>query len=159
MLERPLVRRRQTIPQRNARSPAEREDAGAVEEFSRRSVGFRAIPCDRAPIADHVAHRFCEIADRDLLPGASRVSPSSARVYRDSNEILTLFGRATVTPRVSIAPEETASTVLLTLAYAAAFAAAETVTTSVRRPFASFRPIGRVAEDSDGRRPASRSAD
>ena len=64
-----------------------------------------------------------------LLPLPSRllsaVSPVSEKVYAETAEILGLFGRPVrFAPRVSIAPTETAGTVLLVLAYLAAFLAA-----------------------------------
>ncbi|HUM01885.1 MAG TPA: O-antigen ligase family protein [Thermoanaerobaculia bacterium] len=64
-----------------------------------------------------------------LIPLPSRLlsalSPVSNKVYSETAEILGLFGRpARFAPCVSIAPTETASTVLLVLAYLAAFLAA-----------------------------------
>lgn len=58
------------------------------------------------------------------------ISPWSARIYNDTNEVLQLFRRPEATPRISIAPDETRSTILLTLAYAALFASAAMVCTS-----------------------------
>ncbi len=51
-------------------------------------------------------------------------SPVSARIYHETNRILGMYDAAPATPRISIAPAETLSVVLLTLAFAAAFAAA-----------------------------------
>jgi O-antigen ligase len=64
-----------------------------------------------------------------LLPFPPRLlkllSPVSEKVYAETAEILGLFGRpARFAPCVSIAPTETASTILLVLAYLAAFLAA-----------------------------------
>ncbi|HEX7422081.1 MAG TPA: O-antigen ligase family protein [Thermoanaerobaculia bacterium] len=52
------------------------------------------------------------------------VAPLSAQVYADANQILGLFGRRAITPRISIAPSDTVVTILLTLAYVVLFAAA-----------------------------------
>jgi putative inorganic carbon (HCO3(-)) transporter len=52
------------------------------------------------------------------------ISPASAKVYAEANEILRLFGQPPVTSRISIAPTDTANTILLTLAYCAALTAA-----------------------------------
>lgn len=62
------------------------------------------------------------------------VSPASAAINDDANQVLALFNRPPVPPRISIAPPETKSTILLTLAYAAAFTSALLlVTTRPRR--------------------------
>lgn len=72
-----------------------------------------------------------------LIPmpgGVSRMSPASARVYREASEVLALFGTEAPAPRISIAPQETVSAILLTLAYSAAFlAAARILCTRMRR--------------------------
>ncbi|HQR47048.1 MAG TPA: hypothetical protein PK598_13680, partial [Thermoanaerobaculia bacterium] len=53
------------------------------------------------------------------------LSPVSAKVYAETADLLKLFGRPVrFAPRVSIAPTETAGTILLVLAYLAAFLAA-----------------------------------
>lgn len=63
-----------------------------------------------------------------------RVSPTSAHVYDEANNVLNLFVHRSIPSRISIAPTETRSTILLTLAYAAAFtSAALVVSTRVRR--------------------------
>jgi putative inorganic carbon (HCO3(-)) transporter len=49
------------------------------------------------------------------------ISPQSARIYDDANEVLKLHDHALARPRISIAPIETKRTILLTLAYAALF--------------------------------------
>ncbi len=59
-------------------------------------------------------------------------SPVSARIYHETNSILGLYDAAPATPRISVAPAETLSVVLLTLAYAAAFAAAALSFTAAR---------------------------
>ena len=51
------------------------------------------------------------------------ISPASARVYAEANEVLQLFRQSPVTPRISIAPTDTVNTILLTLAYCAALTA------------------------------------
>jgi hypothetical protein len=61
------------------------------------------------------------------LPGTvlQMVSPTSARIYGETADILRLFEKPLRwSPRISIAPSETVDTVLLTLAYLAAFIAA-----------------------------------
>ena len=55
------------------------------------------------------------------LPLLRGISPGSAKVYADANAVLQLFGHSSVAPKISIAPSETTSTILLTLAYAALF--------------------------------------
>lgn len=62
------------------------------------------------------------------------VSPASAKVYDDTNSVLRLFDRPATPARISIAPGETRSTILLTLAYAALFGCAAVVcSTRLRR--------------------------
>lgn len=61
-------------------------------------------------------------------PVLSTVSPASARLYREAGQVLSAFAGLASTPsplspRISIAPSETADTVLLVLAYLAAFLA------------------------------------
>lgn len=56
-----------------------------------------------------------------------RLAPVNARVYHDSAEVLKMFGRDVPPPRISIAPIETAGTVLLILAYGALFFSAATL--------------------------------
>jgi O-antigen ligase len=65
------------------------------------------------------------------------VSPVSLQISRETKRILDLFGVAAPSPAISIAPSETISTVLLLLAYIAAFLAASRVlsTRSRRRVF------------------------
>lgn len=71
----------------------------------------------------------------DSLLGA--VSPVSLEISRETGRILDLFGKAAPSPAISIAPSETISTILLLLAYIAAFLAASRVlsTRSRRRVF------------------------
>lgn len=64
-----------------------------------------------------------------LLPLPQRIleslSNTSTKIYHETTEIVTLFGRNVARqPRISIAPTETASTVLLVLAYLALFVSA-----------------------------------
>ena len=61
---------------------------------------------------------------RDLLGG---ISPWSLAVHDEANALLRQFERPPVNGRISVAPFSTASAALLTLAYAAAFAAAAIV--------------------------------
>ena len=66
-------------------------------------------------------------------PVLAAVSPESARIWADARTNLAAFGRTTLpAPRVSIAPGETVTTILLTLAYGAAFIAA--LRLAARRP-------------------------
>jgi O-antigen ligase/polysaccharide polymerase Wzy-like membrane protein len=53
------------------------------------------------------------------IDGLRRISPASAQAYADANAILRMFGRNPATPRISIAPSDTISTVLQALAYCA----------------------------------------
>jgi putative inorganic carbon (HCO3(-)) transporter len=52
------------------------------------------------------------------------LSPVSAATYADANEILHLFDRAALKPKISIAPSDTQATILLTLAYVVLFSSA-----------------------------------
>lgn len=52
------------------------------------------------------------------------LSPQSARIYDEANEVLALHNHAPAQPRISIAPIETKRTILQTLAYAALFTSA-----------------------------------
>ena len=70
-----------------------------------------------------------------LLPLPSLVlaaiSPESARIWDDARSLLSTFDRAVLpVPRISIAPAETVATLLLVLAYAAAFVASLRLTAS-----------------------------
>jgi O-antigen ligase len=70
----------------------------------------------------------------------SWTAPVNLQIYHDSAEILSLFGRPSApVPRISIAPTETAATVLLVLAYAAIFLSAASLlrTRARRRLFAA----------------------
>ena len=51
-----------------------------------------------------------------------RLSPISLQTHQSASQILRLFGRPGTTPMISIAPEETRATILLTLAFAALLA-------------------------------------
>jgi O-antigen ligase len=55
------------------------------------------------------------------MPRLQRIAPVSAMAYADANQILALFHRRPLTTRISIAPSDTESTILLTLAYAVLF--------------------------------------
>jgi len=61
------------------------------------------------------------------------MAPLSAQVYSDANEILGLFGRKPVSPKISIAPWDTQVTGLLTLAYVVVFASAAILCNTRRR--------------------------
>lgn len=61
----------------------------------------------------------------DLL---TRLSPSSAEVYRDTNEILRSYGRPEIPARISIVPVETVKATLLVLSYVCAFLAGTLLT-------------------------------
>jgi O-antigen ligase len=56
-----------------------------------------------------------------------RFAPASAETYRDTRELLALFGRPGISPKISIAPGETAGTILLLAAYVALFLTAANV--------------------------------
>jgi O-antigen ligase len=60
-----------------------------------------------------------------LLPipekALERAAPANLKIYHESSNILGLFGRAPLLPRISIAPAATMGTMLLTLSYAALF--------------------------------------
>lgn len=72
-----------------------------------------------------------------IIPAAGLVdaiSPASARIYAETNQILALHGERPVATRISLAPSETITSILLTAAYAAAFvSAAALLTTAARR--------------------------
>jgi O-antigen ligase len=59
----------------------------------------------------------------------TRVSPASAEIHAKANEVLALFGRGSVAPRISIAPTETLQATLFVLACAALFYAAAAIST------------------------------
>lgn len=61
------------------------------------------------------------------------IAPFSSRVYAETNAILATWGRAPVTPRISIAPYETKSAALVIAAYAALLAASVVLLQSRRR--------------------------
>jgi len=61
------------------------------------------------------------------------LSPASERVYRDANTILHLYRSPAAVERISIAPNATASTILLTLAYAALFVSSAILCTTRER--------------------------
>lgn len=54
----------------------------------------------------------------------ARIAPASLQVYAETNDVLRVFARPPVAPRVSIAPADSVATAVLVLAYAAAFLAA-----------------------------------
>ena len=49
------------------------------------------------------------------------IAPANLRIYHESAQILSLYGEPAPTPRISIAPTETAGVILLVLAYAGLF--------------------------------------
>ena len=55
------------------------------------------------------------------------ISPASAEVYQRANEVLNVFERAPIRPRISIAPESTVTGILLTVSFVAVFIAAAIV--------------------------------
>ena len=62
------------------------------------------------------------------LPGPllAQISPVSLKIYHETAQILSLFGRkAELAPRISIAPSETAGAIRLVLAYLALFLSAQ----------------------------------
>ena len=66
------------------------------------------------------------------------VAPRNLKIYHETAEILDLFGRRAAAPRVSIAPTETVTVLLLLLAYAGLFCASSSLleTRARRRKFA-----------------------
>jgi O-antigen ligase len=63
-----------------------------------------------------------------------RIAPVSAATYSSANQILGLFNRPLLPPKISIAASDTRATILLTLAYAALFcSAAILLSTRTRR--------------------------
>lgn len=105
-----------------------------IELFAFLSAALALIfrPADRligaaaVPIVALIAIAFIGIVQIVPLSPSTieAVSPVSARTWADASEILELFNRPRLSPRISIAPNETLSTILLTLAYAALFASA-----------------------------------
>jgi O-antigen ligase len=61
------------------------------------------------------------------------ISPVSAQVARDMSSTLHAFGRSSPPPRISIAPQETIDTIVLTLAFLALFVSAVLLLRSRRR--------------------------
>jgi O-antigen ligase len=85
-----------------------------------------------------------------LKPGVVRsLSPMSAEIYHETSRVLAAAGRLTApNPRISIAPTETESTLLLALAYLALFVSAALLLQSraKRRIFAGVVLAAAVAE-------------
>ena len=75
------------------------------------------------------------------------LSPVSAEIYHETNAILGTYGRDPIAPRISIAPAETASVVLLTAAFAALFASAAALMArrTMRRLLAWTLVLGAIA--------------
>ncbi|MBI2215524.1 MAG: O-antigen ligase family protein [Acidobacteria bacterium] len=67
------------------------------------------------------------------LPLLVRLSPVSAEIHSRANEVLALFGRDSITPRISIAPTETLQATLFIAACAALFIAASAVSSRATR--------------------------
>jgi putative inorganic carbon (hco3(-)) transporter len=61
------------------------------------------------------------------------IAPVSAKTYADANEILALFNRPSLRPKISIAPADTQTTILLTFAYVVLFACAAILFSTRRR--------------------------
>ena len=105
---------------------------------ARRSEGLRASAVPALAIIAVVIIGIVQI-----LPLSASVvrslSPNSARIYSEANDVLHLYDRPSIEPRISIAPGETRSTILLTLAYVALFAATATLARSrpLRRALAT----------------------
>ncbi len=80
----------------------------------------------RLPVAAMIAIAILGFLQLLPLPGGAleRVSPASAVIYHESDELLRLFGRVPRwKPRISIAPEQTLDAIRLVLAEVALFAA------------------------------------
>lgn len=63
----------------------------------------------------------------------ARLSPASAEISARTNEVLALFGRPEIAPRISIAPTETVQATLFVLACASFFYAAASISTRTTR--------------------------
>jgi len=76
-----------------------------------------------------------------------RAAPINLRIYHEAAEILRLFGKkASLAPRISIAPAETLGTILLILAYATLFlSAASLLRNRIRRRLFSATFLGAAA--------------
>jgi O-antigen ligase len=93
-------------------------------------LAFMSRPADaqlgalRVPIYSLMA--IAALGVFQLLPLGSgllsRLSPVSLQTHQSASRILALFGRSGTKPVISIAPEETRATILLTLAFAALLA-------------------------------------
>jgi hypothetical protein len=85
----------------------------------------RGLGASTVPVIALAALAFVGVVQLIPLPEPmlERIAPASARAYENANEVLGIFNRSSLSPRVSIAPASTLTAVLLTLAYAAAFAA------------------------------------
>ena len=93
----------------------------ALAAFSRRSPGAASIPLV-------LVLCIALIGAFQLVPfdpaTLQRLSPVSASVFAQTNEVLRLFDAQPVPPRISIAPSDTARAALLIVAYAACFTSA-----------------------------------
>ena len=88
---------------------------------SRRAIGLAVLPLTALGL-------IALVGVVQLLPMSigtlRRIAPISATTYADANEILELFNRRAIVPKISIAPSDTQATILLTLAYGVLFASA-----------------------------------
>src|SRR5271169_5009667 len=60
----------QSFAQRYRRMPAQRVDAGDVEELARRAIGQRRVKLDLAAEADDLGDQASELGNRDVFAGA-----------------------------------------------------------------------------------------
>ena len=82
----------------------------------------------RVPVATTISIAALGAVQLLPLPAAvlARISPVSVKIYHETQSLLDLFGRGPApTPRISIAPAETASAIRLVLAYLMLFLASE----------------------------------
>ena len=84
-------------------------------------TGAARIGAGAIPLAALGAVALLGVFQLRVLPESElrELSPASARVYADANAVLQLYGRRPIPMAISIAPAETKSTILLSLAYAA----------------------------------------
>jgi hypothetical protein len=85
-----------------------------------------ALPAPRplaVPLGAITALAFLGVLQLVPIPRGvlGAIAPANLRIYHESAQILSLYGEPAPTPRISIAPTETAGVILLVLAYAGLF--------------------------------------
>lgn len=95
------------------------------------------LPLGRARVAVASLASLALLGGLQLLPLSPRllagISPASGETYARANEVLTLFGRAPVAARISIAPTETIQATLFVASCAGLFFAAAAVSRRATR--------------------------